>query len=226
MPFYLDGLRESIKIMISLIILALSVGCNQAIQVNRPAEPPDDPGLQTGTPLPTVDQTLTPTGKPTKTRAAAEEVESLRSSATLPPTRTLTPTSVHPGTIALKFYPPLVMDYDPAAWVDRSDYPNDQFVVNYLESQLLANCSIGVHGPSGIPPAPARAVTLGDVRYVVYTYDDSPWIGMSAWYIEDQSVPGHDYSQGLPVLVIASGLEEWRECKSQAELVLASLRTP
>jgi hypothetical protein len=137
-------------------------------------------------------------------------------------------TPVPLGTFALKFYPPLILEYDTSEWKDESRYEDTAFMVNFLLAKPLSTCRIGVQGPTdfnGTPPV-FVPVQLGNVSYSVIFWGESHHRDMSAWYIEDQSLTGYDYSPGLPILVVQADAFEWEECKALAEKVLATLRAP
>lgn len=137
-----------------------------------------------------------------------------------------TPTPVPPGIFALKFYPPLIMNYDPSVWKDGSRYTDYKFMVNYLEALIMKTCQIGTVGPSGNFPPDAKPVWIGKVEYFYSPVEvDTP--GMTgALYIENQSVSNFDYTDGLPVLMITASKSEWDQCKALGESVLSTLRVP
>lgn len=137
-----------------------------------------------------------------------------------------TPTPVPLGVFALKFYPPLIMSYDPALWRDESRYTDYMFMFNYLQASNLKTCQIGVVGPSGNFPADAKLVRLGNVGYW-YALSEISTPGMTgALYIENQSLSNFDYTDGLPVLMISASKPEWDRCKVLGEVVLSTLRVP
>ncbi len=140
-----------------------------------------------------------------------------------------TTTPVPPGIFALKFYPPLILQYDTSEWKDESRYTDTRFLGNYLlASKLQTTCILGVQGPTdfnGTPPV-FVPMQLGAVSYSVIFWGDTQQGDISAWYIENQSLTGYDYSPGLPILVIQASLSEWERCKALAEKVLSTLRVP
>lgn len=137
-----------------------------------------------------------------------------------------TPTPVPLGVFALKFYPPLIMSYDPALWRDESRYTDYMFMFNYLQASNLKTCQIGVVGPSGNFPADAKLVRLGNVGYW-YALSEISTPGMTgALYIENQSLSNFDYTDGLPALMISASKPEWDRCKVLGEVVLSTLRVP
>jgi hypothetical protein len=137
-----------------------------------------------------------------------------------------TPTPLPPGIFALKFYPPLIMSYDPSVWMDKSRYTDYKFMVNYLQASNLKTCQIGVVGPSGNFPADAKPVWVGKVEYF-YSLSEVGTPGMTgALYIENQSLSKFDYTDGLPVLMITASKPEWDRCKVLGEVVLSTLRVP
>ena len=154
-------------------------------------------------------------------------------SPTKPPTVTVTATStlVPAGVFALKFYPPLIMNYDFSVWKDESQYDNNSMMVNFLQAQNLSTCMIGPIGPSGHFPSPDAIIMLGKIHYEFSSMQSSVDGMMIGVYIVDSSVdpsqtlPGYDSIHGLPKLnVIASALE-WEQCKDLAEGVLATLHS-
>jgi len=138
-------------------------------------------------------------------------------------------TPVPPGTFALKFYPPLILEYDTSEWIDESRYEDTRFMGNYLQTRKLeTSCVLGVQGPTdfnGTPPA-FVPIQLGDIRYSVIFWDDTQPGDKSAWYIEDQSLTGYDYVPGLPILVVQASSSDWDRCKALAEKVLSTMQVP
>lgn len=130
-----------------------------------------------------------------------------------------------PGMFALQYYPPLVMEYDPEAWMDKSEPGNKQAYVNFLQSKELGSCTIGVNLPSGWGDYPHETVQLGHVNYTVYTFGDSPSSPgqITAIYFANQLV-GADYRIGIPMPMISASNAEWNRCKMLGEVVLATLR--
>jgi hypothetical protein len=155
--------------------------------------------------------------------------------ATITPSFTSTPeiipTFVPLGVFALLTYPPLVMDYDVAAWEDESQYAEVSIkpaysVLNYLKSLSLKTCQIGIQGPTGDFPLTPEAVQLDSVKYEVITFTDSPPGFTTAYYIENKSLIRFNYEAGTSVLVVQASLIQWDECKTLAEKVLSTLRVP
>jgi len=142
-------------------------------------------------------------------------------------TFTNTPTDVPVGIFALKFYPPLVMEYDPSLWEDKSEYTNPDWMINYLRSRSLEKCLIGVQGPTDFnDPIEFTDIQLGSISYSMTKFENSDLGEVGAMYIEKQSLVGYDYAPGLPIPTIASSLTEWEVRKLLAEEVLATLRSP
>ena len=141
-------------------------------------------------------------------------------------TPTVTPTPVPTGVFALKFYPPLILNYDPILWDDKSEYTNLEMMINYLQSRELDTCQIGVAGPSGNFPPQYEVITYGNVRYLVSKTEDIVNKLTYGLFIEDQSLVEYDYTDGLPVLNVIANPEEWLACMDRAEKVLASLNSP
>lgn len=139
-----------------------------------------------------------------------------------------TPTPVPLGIFALKFYPPLIVNYDPSEWKDESRYTDFKFMENFLQSRRLSTCIIGVQGPTGFygPQPEFVPALLGDIRYSVIFWGETTPSVISAWYIEDQSLVDYDYVAGLPILAVQASVSEWDACKAQAEKVLSTLHVP
>jgi hypothetical protein len=159
------------------------------------------------------------------TRVPTQEVLTFRD---LPPKATLSAdrsTQVPAGVFVLKFYPPLVLDYDITLWTDESQYENQAKTINYLQAKNLETCTIGPIGPSGFYPFPDEIVQLNGVNYQVKTLE-RPRVGfVSTYYFEDNSLTGYDYDIGIIVLEVQASPDEWSQCKNQAEIVLATLHT-
>jgi hypothetical protein len=69
-------------------------------------------------------------------------------------------------------------------------------------------------------------IVIGDIHYSVIFWGDTQPGDKSAWYIENQSLIGYDYSPGLPILTVQASASDWERCKALAEKVLATLRVP
>jgi hypothetical protein len=144
------------------------------------------------------------------------------------PTDTPIPTAVPSGVFTLLFYPPLVMDYDPALWGDKSEYVDRSIMVNYLQAKDLSTCTIGVQGPTGFyGPHTTESITFGDISYTLLVLEDQLPEFQSAYYLEEQTLSGYEYEQyGLPVLGVGASPDEWERCKMLAEEVLGTLQVP
>lgn len=152
----------------------------------------------------------------------------------LSPTVTLTPIPL--GAFIVFFYPPLVMNYDPLIWEDKSNYGEwglnlstrtGVIIKNYLQALHFKECQIGVIGPSGYFPSPDEVVHVGNVRYQLTISEDEQFGVRVGHYIEDQSLTKYDYNRyGLPVLQILATPSGWNECKTMGETVLFTLHVP
>jgi len=196
-------------ILISFLLFLTSLACSRTIQISMGSEP-------TATaPAPTAPaQAPTATTPPTAQPAA-----------TIPPTQTPLPPVVLKE-FSLLFYPPLVMDYNQALWLDKTQYgdPN-AYQTNFLQSASLESCRIGIQGPTEFPSMASETVQLGQVQYIRYLMGDGSGSN-SAWYIENKSLPGYNYEAGLPIPFISSSLAEWDQCRQLGEAVLSTLSTP
>jgi hypothetical protein len=141
-------------------------------------------------------------------------------------TPTATPTPDPAGVFSLKFYPPLIMDYDPALWENKSEPANPDWMINYLQSREMDTCQIGVVGPSGNFPPQLEVVTFGNVRYLLSKSEVIVNELIYALFFEDQSLKEFDYSNGLPVLSLNASPADWFACMGLAEEVLATLHSP
>jgi hypothetical protein len=129
-----------------------------------------------------------------------------------------TPSPVPIGIFALKFYPPLIMNYDTSLW--------KSVTIGSLQALVLNECQLVEIGPSGNFPPDTEPVRLGDVEYL-FSFSEISTPGMtSGLYIENQSVDGYDYDLGLPVLMILASQSEWDQCRTLGEAVLSTLRVP
>ncbi len=110
--------------------------------------------------------------------------------------------------------------------MDRSEYLNTRQLVNYLQSNILASCTISVMGPSGFYPESWDTVELGTVKYNVYkTLNEKD--NVSIFYYENQSIIGFSYDKiGIPILIVRSNRLEASRCRENAEHVLGTLRMP
>jgi hypothetical protein len=190
------------KLLVSLLLLALLLAACAA---------PPSP-----TPVPTNPPTAFPT--PTATPAPP----------TRAPTLTATPTPTPPpaGIFSVQYYPPLILSYDPAHWLDRSEYGNPEQALsgNFLEHRDLEGCTIGVQGASGFYPEDMRPVTLGALSYEVYAAQaNSSQAAYRAYFALDPAFGS--VSAGIPIFGVRSNLPTQQECWRAAETVLATLRS-
>lgn len=207
------GLKGQYRILLAIFALIMSQSCAGS------ASP--TPSLA----APTPEVTLTATNIPRPTRMPISTS-----------TPTITPTPVPTGVFVLFFYEPLVMNYDPSIWEDRSNYAEwgtnrnpatGTIIENYLQARKLATCRIGVQGPTEFnAPVPSKIVLLGNIKYEVKTVDDSSSGSVGAFYIDDESLADYDYINQLPVLGVGATPGEWNECKALAEEVLSTLHVP
>jgi hypothetical protein len=208
-------LKSQLKIALTIFLIVLFLG--QGCVGNATVMPSLVPSTTTITP------TATKTSKPTHT---------LRPSVT----QTITVTPVPPGVFVLFFYVPLVMNYDPSIWVDKSNYtewgenqkPIEGIIIeNYLQALNLKLCQIGMVGPSGFFPSPEKIIRLGNVRFQFSTLENNEFGVKIGHYIEDQSLANYNYDRyGLPVMQITAKPSEWEECRALGEEVLATLYVP
>ena len=118
------------------------------------------------------------------------------------------------GTFAFFFYFPLIMNYDPSIWEIR----------NGLQAKELASCTIAEQGPTDFNgPHISEIVQLGDIRYEVLSFPDSPPDRVSHAYLADEI---HATESGLPVFWVSARRDEWDRCKSLAEIVFSTLHFP
>ncbi len=143
-----------------------------------------------------------------------------------PAVEALQHTVVPTGRFVLLPYPPLVMDYDPEQWTDQSEYTNVQVLQNYLQSTNLTSCRLFAVGPSGFYPTPDEVITLGAIRYEIYTSVETPPELVTRSFFENKTLTGFDYDLGIPVLALQAVPDEWDQCLSSAADVLASLHIP
>jgi hypothetical protein len=194
--------------LMALIFGLLTQGCS-------PGPDPSQAATDGSTPAKLPFFTTTPTIKATITRIPSQ-------------TPTITPSPVPSGVFALKFYPPLIMNYDPDVWVDKSEYTNTDWMINYLQSISLITCKIGVQGPTDFNgPVTWEEVQIGELKFSIPKFEQTDTSGlMSAMYLENGSLEGYDYIPGIPIPVIISSSEEWTACKAIAEDVLKTLHSP
>jgi hypothetical protein len=139
------------------------------------------------------------------------------------------PTTVPSGVFAILFYPPLVMDYDPSKWDDKSEYTDRSIIVNYLQAKELSTCRVGIQGPTGFYGThKTEDIILGGVYYTILLLPDSfssDYVFL--FYLEGKSLSGYNYElHGLPVFGIGSIPSEWEECNKLGEEVLSTLHVP
>lgn len=142
------------------------------------------------------------------------------------PTETITPSPTFPpaGIFAIKFYPPLVLDYPANQWVDKSEYNNTEMMVNYLQNQDLKTCTIGTMGPSEFYPDSMKDVTLGNIGYQVLL-DQNTTSGdtISYYFAISTSTGSIENDVGIAIFDVQSTPAEAKKCRVAAEDVLATL---
>jgi hypothetical protein len=129
------------------------------------------------------------------------------------------------GIFAVQYYPPLILNYDPEPWVDRSEYGNPEKLLagNFLEHTGIKGCTIGVQGASGFYPENMRPVTLGDLYYEVYeSPGETAQTAYRAYFALDPAFA--NVSAGIPIFGVRAGLPKAAACWDAAEAVLATLR--
>jgi hypothetical protein len=168
-------------------------------------------------------QTETP--KPTRTPKDEPHIGMDDPKPTITPRITPSPTSVPLGLFALLIYSPMTMTYDAAKWKDESHYDEMSLMQNYLQAINLRSCKIGVQGPTAFDPSThtSEIVSLGDVKYEVKTFEDEQTGSLTAFYIAYE-IGGLPLPLNTAILVITASNDEWSECKTLGEVVLATLR--
>ncbi len=142
----------------------------------------------------------------------------------VPGTPTPLPTFPPAGIFAIKFYPPLVLDYPTDQWVDKSEYNNLQMMVNFLQNRELESCVIGPMGPSGFWPESTIDKRLGSIDYQAQLdqkTDTGDWI---SYYFAISAPAGIiDNEIGTAHFFVKSNPAEAKKCRVAAEDVLATL---
>jgi hypothetical protein len=221
---------------IFLLILFISTGCT------KDYEQPDVGGqgspTHTTTMIPVEIRTttashspsLTPpiqteTPKPTSTPKDEPHIGMDDPKPTITPRITPSPTPVPLGVFVLLIYSPMTMTYDAAEWKDESDYDEMNLMQNYLQAINLRSCKIGVQGPTAFDPSThtSEIVSLGEVKYEVKTFEDEQTGSVTAFYIAYE-IGGLPLPLNTAILVITASNDEWSECKTLGEVVLATLR--
>lgn len=126
----------------------------------------------------------------------------------------------------LYFYRPLVVDYDPAVWEDRSEPDNKEMMVNYLQHRELASCTIGARGASGFYPENTQDVTLGDITYQVYVQEIASGAVVQDYFFKSAPTDTFDEvlnTMGIPILEVQYQPSEEQDCLAAAEEVFATL---
>jgi hypothetical protein len=139
--------------------------------------------------------------------------------------RTPVPTGIFP---MVTFYEPLVLKYDPALWVDESNYNSTDLTIYGLKSTRVGTCRIDVQGPTDLNDPNAfttMTVTLGTNHFTLLKFKELGANGLQhAWYmLEVPSIPGFDFTSGIPVLVMQASPAVWTQCKKLVEDVFATL---
>jgi hypothetical protein len=166
--------------------------------------------------------TITSTLKPISTATTSRPTDTAAPPSPTP-TDTVTPSPTLPpaGIFAIKFYPPLVLDYPTEQWIDKSEYDNTQRMVNYLHYRELKTCTIGPRGASGFYPENMDEITLGNIRYQVLLDQKTTDGNAISFYFANIEVKNEG---GIPHFDVSSSLAEAEKCRTAAEEVLATLR--
>jgi hypothetical protein len=211
-------MQHFVEVFLTLSILLMAgLGCNIVSQPETSTPP-----------LPIPSRTIKPT---IKTPASANGYKDEPHIGIDDPEPTLTPrippspTPVPLGVFALLIYSPMTMTYDAADWTDGSDYDEMSLMQNYLQAINLRSCKIGVQGPTAFDPSThtSEIVYLGDVKYEVKTFEDEQTGSVTAFYIAYE-IGGLPLPLNTAILVITASQQEWSECKTLGEVVLATLR--
>jgi len=129
--------------------------------------------------------------------------------------------------ITLLFYPPLVLNYDPAVWIDKSEYSNQDQMVNYLQAKNLSHCALGPMGSSGFFPESGWIKSLGDTTYFV---SEGTLAGQEDatiyYYLAICGVNGYGTENAIPVFDVNANQSDAVDCVDLAEQVLSTLHVP
>lgn len=165
--------------------------------------------------------TITFTPKPKSTATASRPTDTAAPpSPTFTDTITPSPTLPPAGVFAIKFYPPLVLDYPTELWLDKSEYDNPQMMVNYLQNKELKTCTIGPMGASGYYPENMKDITLGNIHYQVLLDQKTTDGKAVSYYFANIAVENEG---GIPHFAVLSSQTEAKKCKAAAEEVFATL---
>jgi hypothetical protein len=211
-------MRHFVEVFLTLSILLMAgLGCNIVSQPETSTPP-----------LPTPSRTIKPTIKTPASANGYKGEPHIRiddPEPTITPRITPSPTPVQLGVFALLIYSPMTMTYDAADWTDESHYDEMSLMQNYLQAINLRSCKIGVQGPTAIDPSThtSEIVSLGDVKYEVKTFEDEQTGSLTAFYIVYE-IGGLPLPLNTAILVITASQQEWSECKTLGEVVLATLR--
>lgn len=222
---FIHGTTMFVWLGASLVVLLVLVFTIPQLLPEQTRGIPGSEVLLSTTPSPTVitATTLQTETLPTKTIPAPTKTVA----PSLTPTETITPSPTLPpaGVFAIKFYPPLVLDYPTDQWVDKSEYENTEMMVNYLQNQELKTCTIGPMGASGFYPENMEETTLGGIQYQ-YVQDQTSSTGnVNSYYFALSSLNGNIESEaGIPHFYVQSSPTDAEKCKTAAEEVLATLR--
>jgi LysM repeat protein len=126
----------------------------------------------------------------------------------------------------LYFYRPLVVNYDPAIWEDRSEPGNQEKMVNYLQHRALENCTVSVRGPSGFYPENMPDLTLGEITYQVYQEQLAGGTIVRDYFFK--SATTDDFAEvvktlGIPIFAVQYNPSEAPDCHLAAETLFATL---
>ena len=205
-----------------MFILITSLACVRATQFFSSADATAIPPLDSSVP------TLSPTEPPApiiETKATEVIPPAIIPTADSPLEVTSIPEVVS-GEFRLLYYPPLVMNYNTSMWVDGTQPESgDPYQTNELRANGFSTCRIIVQGAMGIPPIEHQAIQLGNVQYNQYTIVTEAGDNM-ALFIENSSLSGYNYEQGLPIPAVTSNPAEWDMCLKMGEEVISTLHIP
>jgi hypothetical protein len=162
--------------------------------------------------------TFTPTVPPPTGTAAPPSPTSTETS-------TPSPTPPPAGVFAIKFNPPLVLDYSTDQWIDKTEYVNTEKMVNTLQYRELESCSIGPMGPSGFYPDKMKEVRLGSIDYQILPDQKTTGGNAVSYYFALRTSNGSiENDVGIAHFSVQSSPAESKQCRAAAEEVLGTLR--
>lgn len=129
-------------------------------------------------------------------------------------------------------YVNLAVTYDTSKWEKSSSSqrpgPTGGSFENALYSLDFPSCNIQEQAATEIgspnsPPLEPYKIELEKIIYTVYRFDQPNKKLNVAWYIDEGSLNGYSYPDGIPIFIISATVDQWKDCETESQKVLEML---